>query len=46
MDKKTAATQIEEERLFGADVDLFKSYHAVKFLHNILKAIGLRYMGL
>ncbi len=42
MDKKTAATQIEEERLFGADVDLFKSYHAVKFLHNILNAIGLR----
>ena len=42
MDKKSAASQIEQERLFGADVDLFKSYYAVKFLHNILKTIGLR----
>ena len=34
--------KIEQERLFGAGVDLFKSYYAVKFLHNILKNIGLR----
>ena len=42
MDKHTTVSPIEQERLFGADVDLFKSYYAVKFLHNILKTIGLR----
>ena len=34
--------KIEQERLFGAGVDLFKSYYATKFLHNILKNVGLR----
>ena len=42
MEKKTAMTKIEQERIFGEEVDLFKSYYAVKFLHNILKHIGLR----
>ena len=42
MEKKKAMPQIEQERLFGNGVDLFKSYYAVKFLHNILKTIGLR----
>ena len=42
MEKKMAMPKIEQERLFGAGVDLFKSYYAVKFLHNILKNIGLR----
>ena len=42
MEKKMPMSKIEQERLFGAGVDLFKSYYAVKFLHNILKNIGLR----
>ncbi len=42
MEKEMSMPKIEQERLFGAGVDLFKSYYAVKFLHNILKNIGLR----
>ena len=42
MEKKMSMPKIEQERLFGAGVDLFKSYYATKFLHNILKNIGLR----
>ena len=42
MEKEMSMPKIEQERLFGAGVDLFKSYYATKFLHNILKNIGLR----
>jgi len=42
MVKNDQMPKIEEERLFGKGVDLFKSFYAVKFLHNILKNIGLR----
>ena len=42
MEKKMSMPKIEQERLFGAGVDLFKSYYATKFLHNILKNVGLR----
>ncbi len=42
MEKKMSMPEIEQERLFGAGVDLFKSCYAVKFLHNVLKNIGLR----
>ena len=42
MEKKMSMPKIEQERLFGPGVDSFKSYYAVKFLHNILKNIGLR----
>ncbi len=42
MEKKMQMSKIEQERLFGSHVDLFKSYYAVKFLHNILKTIGLK----
>ena len=41
MEKKMSMPKIEQERLFGAGVDLFKSYYATKFLHNVLKNIGL-----
>ncbi|WP_294479940.1 ATP-binding protein [uncultured Victivallis sp.] len=33
---------IEQERLFGKDVDLFKAYHAVLNIGNILKTIGVQ----
>ena len=42
MQKKMSMPKIEQERLFGAGVDLFKSRYAAKFLHNILRNIGLR----
>ena len=42
MRKKNVMSEIEQERLFGGNIDLFKSYYAVKFLHNILRNIGLR----
>ena len=42
MEKKMSMPKIEQERLFGAGVDLFKSYYATKFLHNVLKNIGLK----
>ena len=35
-------SELDRERLFGDGVDLFKSYYAVKFLHNIISKIGLR----
>ena len=42
MEKNNKMPKIEQERLFGEEVDTFKSYYAVKFLHNILKRIGMR----
>ena len=42
MEKSIPVPKIEQERLWGEDVDLFKARYAVKFLHNILKSIGLR----
>lgn len=42
MKKQLKMSVIEQERLFGKDVDLFKNYHTVKFLHNIIKTIGLK----
>ena len=34
--------EIENERLFGNGVDLFKNYYAVLGIRNILKSIGVR----
>ena len=42
MKKTIPMAEIEQERFFGAGVDLFKSCYAVKFLHNILKNIELQ----
>ena len=36
----TAAQKIENERLFGKNVDIFKNYHACLGIYNILKHIG------
>lgn len=40
--KKNLAAQLEEERLFGEGVDLFKNYHTVLTIAGILNGIGLR----
>lgn len=42
MNEITAAANIEQERLFGNGVDLFKNYYAVLGICNILKTIGVR----
>ena len=39
---ETAMSKFEKERLFGENVDIFKNYYAVKFLHHILQHIGPR----
>ena len=42
MTDRKAMNKFEQERLFGDSIDIFKSYYAVKFLHNLLKNIGVR----
>ncbi len=42
MKEIAAAANIEQERLFGDGVDLFKNYYAVLGICNILKTIGVR----
>lgn len=39
--KKELSAQFEHERLFGEGVDLFKNYHAVLMIKNILGKIGV-----
>lgn len=42
MKEIAAVANIEQERLFGNGVDLFKNYYAVLGIRNILKTIGVR----
>ena len=39
---KESTKEIEQERLFGKGVDLFKNYYVAKGIRNILKSIGVR----
>ena len=41
MPKKNLASALEQERLFGKGVDIFKNYHAVLSISGILKTIGV-----
>ena len=42
MENASAIAKIDHEKLFGSDVDLFKNYHVVCGIRNILKAIGVK----
>ena len=42
MKEIAAVANIEQERLFGNGVDLFKNYYAVLGICNILENIGVR----
>ena len=42
MNNASVIEKVEQERLFGKDVDIFKNYYNVLGIRNILKTIGVR----
>ncbi len=40
--KNAAWEKIDQERLFGENVDIFKNYHVVLEIYNILQTIGVK----